>query len=170
MVGWGWGGEREREREHDPRVLSVPQVRNLCIIYLVCAILAMVIISVLLDPIKLDKESSVEDRRLSPKLLIATGKHLISSRAQMLLIPLTVYSGVEQAFVGGDYTQVICSCRSALLFRCYNNNNVVFYALLLHIGAHGPLQSKEQNTVKTNFCEHAHTPPPPPHTHTESIG
>ena len=32
------------------------QVRNLCIIYLLCAVLAMVIVSLLLDPIHLGKE------------------------------------------------------------------------------------------------------------------
>ena len=49
-----------------------------------------------------------------------------------------------------------------------NNNNVLFYVLFLQSVAHGPLQSKEQNTVKTNFRERAraraHT-----HTHTEAV-
>ncbi|KAL8590617.1 hypothetical protein ACOMHN_011053 [Nucella lapillus] len=99
-------------------------VRNLCIIYLVCAVVAMVIISLLLDPIKLDKESSLEDRKLSPKLIVSTVKHLISSPAQMLLVPLTVYSGVEQAFIGGDFTQSYVSCTLGVanvgyIFICY---------------------------------------------------
>ena len=81
------------------------QVRNLFIIYLACALVAIMIVSLLLDPITLDKEST-EDRRLSPKLLVATVKHLITHPAQMLLVPLTMYSGIEQAFIGGDFTQV----------------------------------------------------------------
>ena len=39
-----------------------------------------------------------------------------------------------------------------------NNNNVLFFnVLFLQTGAHSPSQSEEQNTVKTNFREHAHT-------------
>lgn len=83
------------------------KVYIVCGIYLACAVVGILIVTFLLDSIKLDKESDVEDRKLSPKLLIATFKHLVSSPAQMLLIPLTVYSGVEQAFIGGDFTQVI---------------------------------------------------------------
>ena len=89
-----------------PECFVYSQVRNLLVIYLVCAVAAMVIVSLLLDPIKLDRESSAEDRTLSPKELIATVKHLISSPTQMLLVPLTVYSGVEQAFFKGDFSQV----------------------------------------------------------------
>ena len=54
----------------------------------------------------------------------------------------------------------------------HDNSNVLFYVLFLQIGAHSPSQNEEQNTVTTNFCEHAlththtHThAPPPPHTH-----
>ena len=39
--------------------------------------------------------------------------------------------------------------------KSFNNNNVLFYGLFLQIGAHSWLQSKEQNTIKTNLCEHA---------------
>ena len=35
------------------------------------------------------------------------------------------------------------------------DNNVLFYVLLFLIGARSPLQSKEQNIVKTNFHGHA---------------
>ncbi|XP_076469835.1 UNC93-like protein isoform X2 [Babylonia areolata] len=99
-------------------------VRTLCIIYLVLAVVAVVFVSLLLDPIKLDKESSVEDRKLSPKLLFSTLKHLFTTPAQMLLVPLTVYSGVEQAFIGGDYTQSYVSCTLGVanvgyIFICY---------------------------------------------------
>lgn len=82
------------------------QVYTVCGIYLACAVIAMIVVSTLLDPIKLDKEDSSTKGRLSPDLLIATFKHLFTSPTQILLIPLTMYSGVEQAFVSGDYTKV----------------------------------------------------------------
>ena len=34
---------------------------------------------------------------------------------------------------------------------------VVFHVLFLQTGTHGPLQSKEQNAVKTNLHTHTHT-------------
>ena len=50
------------------------------------------------------------------------------------------------------------------------DNNVLFYTLHFLIGAHSPLQSKEQNTVQTNMRvprartrTHTHT-----HTHTQA--
>ena len=36
-------------------------------------------------------------------------------------------------------------------------NDGLFYVLFLQTGAHSPLQSKEQNTVKTYFYQHTHT-------------
>ena len=38
-----------------------------------------------------------------------------------------------------------------------DNNDALFRVLFLQIGAHSPSHSKEQNTVKTNFCKHTHT-------------
>ncbi|KAK7500311.1 hypothetical protein BaRGS_00008534 [Batillaria attramentaria] len=86
------------------------KVYILCGIYLACAVLGFIVISLFLDPITLDQETSAADRHLSPRLLIATFKHLVASPAQMLLVPITVYSGVEQAFIGGDYTKSYISC------------------------------------------------------------
>ncbi|XP_070201072.1 protein unc-93 homolog A-like isoform X2 [Littorina saxatilis] len=98
-------------------------VRNLCIIYLCCALVAMVIVALLLDPMTMDNESE-RDHKLSPKLLIATAQHLISSRTQILLVPITMYSGVEQAFIGADFTQAYVSCSLGVaqvgyIFICY---------------------------------------------------
>ncbi|XP_012939457.2 protein unc-93 homolog A [Aplysia californica] len=86
------------------------RVYIVCGIYLGCAIVAAIIVSLFLDKILLDKETTEDERRLSPRLLISTFKHLFSSPTQMLLIPLTIYSGVEQAFIGGDYTKSYISC------------------------------------------------------------
>lgn len=79
---------------------------TVCGIYLGSAVIAAIIVSVFLDKIVLDKESSTEDRKLSPKLLISTFRHLFSSPIQAMLIPMTIYSGVEQAFIQGDFTKV----------------------------------------------------------------
>jgi MFS family permease len=86
------------------------KVYTVCGIYLGFAVLAAIIVSIFLDKIVLDKENKSEDRKLSPKLLIATFRHIFTHPIQILLIPMTIYSGVEQAFIGGDYTKSYISC------------------------------------------------------------
>lgn len=118
------------------------KVYIVCGIYLGCAIVAMIIVSLFLDPITLDKGSAT-DRGLSVELLIATFKHLFSSPAQFLLIPLTVYSGVEQAFVGGDFTKSYISCTLGIwnigyVMICYGVTDAVcsflFGRLVQYVG------------------------------------
>jgi len=47
-----------------------------------------------------------EDIKKSPiNLLINTIKHL-KHKNQLLIIPLTMYSGFEQAYIGADFTKV----------------------------------------------------------------
>ncbi|XP_076470259.1 UNC93-like protein isoform X2 [Babylonia areolata] len=99
-------------------------VRTLCIFYLLLAVVAVVFVILLLDPIKLDKESSLEDRKLLSALLISTAKHLLTSHAQMLLVPITLYSGVEQAFIYVDFFKSYVNCTHGVanvgyIFICY---------------------------------------------------
>uniref|UniRef100_A0A2C9JVH4 UNC93-like protein n=1 Tax=Biomphalaria glabrata TaxID=6526 RepID=A0A2C9JVH4_BIOGL len=82
------------------------KVYTVCGIYIASAVIAVIIASLFLDQITLDKETKAEDRKLSPQLLVSTFRHLFSSPIQVMLIPLTIYSGVEQAFIGGDFTKV----------------------------------------------------------------
>jgi len=76
-----------------------------CGIYTACAAVFFVII-IFLDRMNLDKEKKDGEGKLFPKLIIATFKHWWKSPYQKLLMPLTVYSGIEQAFIGADFTKV----------------------------------------------------------------
>jgi len=49
-------------------------------------------------------------------LLIATFKHMKDKR-QLMLIPITMYSGFEQAFLTGDYTRVRTLALSFYIFH-----------------------------------------------------
>ena len=86
------------------------KVYTVCGIYLSCAVSGVVIISVFLDDMLLDKSPTEEQRHLSPRLLISTFKHLFTSPIQMLLVPITMYRGVEAAFMAGDFTKSFVSC------------------------------------------------------------
>lgn len=125
---------------------ATTKIYTVCGIYLGFAVLAAIIVSIFLDKIVLDKESSDQDRKLSPRLLIATFKHLFSNPIQMLLIPMTVYSGVEQAFMGGDFTKAYISCTLGIwnlgyVMICYGVADAVcsiLFGRLVHYVGHIP--------------------------------
>ncbi|XP_061099894.1 protein unc-93 homolog A-like [Conger conger] len=78
--------------------------------YIGVGILAMILVAVFLDNI--DRDSAREfrgNREPFCSTFLATFKHL-RDRRQLLLIPLTMYSGFEQAFLSGDYTKYYVTC------------------------------------------------------------
>ena len=79
----------------------------MCGIYIGCALVAFLIIAVFLDKLVLDKDDKEKKNKgLSFHLLLESLKHIWRSRYQKLLVPLTIYSGIEQAFIAGDFTRV----------------------------------------------------------------
>ena len=73
-------------------------------IYLAVGIIAAILIGLLLDKITV-LGSEKKDKGIF-SLFFATMKHLKDQR-MLLLIPLTIYSGLEQGFVFGDFTKVM---------------------------------------------------------------
>lgn len=69
-------------------------------------IFAIILVAVFLDNIDRAKAQQFRDKR-EPfcSTFFATFKHL-RDRRQLLLIPLTMYSGFEQSFLAGEYTRV----------------------------------------------------------------
>eukprot|EP00105_Crassostrea_gigas_P005147 XP_011418630.1 PREDICTED: protein unc-93 homolog A-like [Crassostrea gigas] len=99
--------------EENKTTLQKPElekVYTVCGIYTGCAVVAVIIIVVLLDKIKLDKDNHDQYGKFSFDTLIATFSHWWRSPYQKLLMVLTFYSGVEQGFVGGDYTKSYIGC------------------------------------------------------------
>lgn len=85
---------------------TIFQVYTVYGIYLGCAVMAFLIIVIFLDKITLDKSQTSGDGKISPELFLSTFKHWWNSTPQKLLTFLTIYSGIEQAFITGDYTKV----------------------------------------------------------------
>ncbi|XP_076470843.1 protein unc-93 homolog A-like [Babylonia areolata] len=103
-------------------------VRSLCIIYFLCAVVAVVIVSVLLDSSTLGREMS--EREKQTQHLLKSTLRQNSSPIQVLLIPITIYSGVEQAFFGADYSQSYVSCvlgvaKVGYVFTCFGLVNAL---------------------------------------------
>jgi len=74
-------------------------------IYTSSACIAFIVVLFLQQlPSEVNRKSSCWNR-LDPKELISTLRHL-KDRRQLLLIPITIYVGMEQGFFISDYLQV----------------------------------------------------------------
>ncbi|CAL8144817.1 unnamed protein product [Orchesella dallaii] len=81
-------------------------------IYLACSLAAAVILALFLDPLTRygEKERTGSSSKLEGKdLLVATFKHM-TKPYQILMIPLTIWSGMEQGFLGADFTNGYVNC------------------------------------------------------------
>lgn len=81
------------------------QTYTLSTLYTTCVVASIVLLVVFLDPVC--KESY--DPNPPMQLLVETINHMRRGY-QQLIIPLTVYSGMQQAFFAGDFTQAYISC------------------------------------------------------------
>ena len=98
----------EQENVEDNFETTKTQIYTLAGIYLACSLIGPLIIALLVDP--LSKFGEVESQQTDAKdLLIATAKQL-KKKKQLLLIPLTIWSGLEQGFFGADFTAGYVSC------------------------------------------------------------
>jgi hypothetical protein len=82
------------------------QVYILCGIFISLAILAFCLLTFFLDSYKkigLEKKIA---KKSSMSMLVNTVK-LIQKKELLLVIPITLYSGFEQAYISADFTKVI---------------------------------------------------------------
>ncbi|XP_076370742.1 protein unc-93 homolog A-like [Tachypleus tridentatus] len=85
------------------------KVYMLCGIFTGCSILSALFVFIFLDPLYRKGEDKNNKARPSLGLLVATFRHL-KNPYQILIVPITIFSGLEQAFVIGDYTKAFVSC------------------------------------------------------------
>jgi len=81
-------------------------------IYLACSITAAVLIAVFVDPLSrfgVTDEKKDKAKLSGIQLLVATFKQMIR-KEQLLIIPLTFWSGIEQGFFGADFTAGFVTC------------------------------------------------------------
>ncbi|XP_041107494.1 protein unc-93 homolog A isoform X2 [Polyodon spathula] len=83
-------------------------------------VLSVILVAVFLD--NLDKEAAQEfrdNRQPFFSVFLATFKHLRDKR-QVLLIPMTMYSGFEQGFLAGDYNKSYVTCALGIRYVGYS--------------------------------------------------
>ncbi|XP_070498643.1 UNC93-like protein [Chironomus tepperi] len=104
------------EELHDNANLQRPpdsEIFEISIIYLTCIGVAVAIIAIFMDPLSRYGErrrGSVSAQETSGIQLLAATFRQMKKPNQQLLIPLTVFIGIEQAFIGADFTQAYVSC------------------------------------------------------------
>lgn len=86
------------------------EIFEISAIYLSCIVAAVIIIALFMDPLSRYGErrrGSITAQELSGVQLISATFKQLKKPNQQLLIPLTIFIGMEQAFIGADFTQVI---------------------------------------------------------------
>ena len=78
------------------------QVTLLCWVYFGSSIAAFFIALCLTDV----REETDTREPVQCRVFVETFRHLWSSGYQKLLVPLTIYSGLEQGFISADFTKV----------------------------------------------------------------
>jgi len=85
-------------------------------VYLACSVLSAIVVTLAVDPLsrygeneRTGSDGKKKDKLSGFQLLIATFKHMMKPY-QLLVIPLTIWSGVEQGFFLSDYTAGYVSC------------------------------------------------------------
>lgn len=103
------GADLDRTNNTNFRSPSPKGYHKLVGLWIACVLTAALLVAVLFDQLDSDAEMLKDGNREKPRiefnLFKSTLKHLKSPH-QVALIPLTIYSGLEQAFVAADFTKV----------------------------------------------------------------
>ncbi|BES98202.1 Ion channel regulatory protein UNC-93 [Nesidiocoris tenuis] len=133
------GGSHGIDRPPESDIVTIS------LIYLACVFAAVIFIALLVDPLSRygEKQRKGDSSELSGiQLLSATAYHL-KKPYQQLLIPITVWIGMEQAFIGADFTQAYVSCALGVsnvgyVMICFGVVNaicsLVFGTLMKYVG------------------------------------
>ncbi|XP_063925816.1 UNC93-like protein [Zophobas morio] len=82
-------------------------------IYLACIFAAVLLIATTVDPLSRygeKRRSSSGQAEMTPIQLLSATAYQMKKPYQQLLIPITIWIGMEQAFIGADFTQAFVSC------------------------------------------------------------
>lgn len=84
----------------------------LATVFLCCSVAASIIIAIFVDPLSKygeDERNEEKPKLTGVQLLLATFRHM-KNPYQVLLIPITFWSGIEQSFFGADFLAGYVTC------------------------------------------------------------
>ncbi|KAL6442735.1 hypothetical protein ACFW04_002668 [Cataglyphis niger] len=102
----GNGGHESLERPPESEIYEISSI------YLTCVIIAVIIVALFVDPLSRygEKQRRSDSQEISGIQLLSATAYQLKKPYQQLLIPITVWIGMEQAFIGADFTQAYISC------------------------------------------------------------
>ncbi|KAL2746157.1 UNC93-like protein [Vespula maculifrons] len=102
----GNGAHENLERPPESEIYEISSI------YLTCVIVAVIIVALFVDPLSRygEKQRRADSQELSGIQLLSATAYQLKKPYQQLLIPITVWIGMEQAFIGADFTQAYISC------------------------------------------------------------
>ncbi|GLV33909.1 uncharacterized protein CBL_11207 [Carabus blaptoides fortunei] len=88
------------------------EIFTISAIYLACIVVAVIMIALLVDPLSRygEKQKRRDSVQLTGIQLLSATMYQLKKPYQQLLIPITIWIGMEQAFIGADFTQAFVSC------------------------------------------------------------
>lgn len=115
-------------------------------IYLLCIFIAVIIIALFLDPLKRygeKRRGSISAIEIGGKELLAATFKQLKKPNQQLLVAITVFIGMEQAFIGADFTQAYVACELGVhmigyVMICFGVVNaicsIIFGSVMKYVG------------------------------------
>ncbi|XP_035717612.1 UNC93-like protein [Vespa mandarinia] len=102
----GNGAHENLERPPESEIYEISSI------YLTCVIVAVIIVALFVDPLSRygEKQRRADSQELNGIQLLSATAYQLKKPYQQLLIPITVWIGMEQAFIGADFTQAYISC------------------------------------------------------------
>jgi len=104
--------ENTDESENDNFDTDITKIYTIAAIYLGCSFSAALVIAIFVNPLTRFGEDDRQQGKSSltgKDLLVATFRHM-KKKKQILVIPLTFWSGIEQGFFGADFTAGFVTC------------------------------------------------------------
>jgi len=106
------GNTTDSDDDHDNFKTDITKIYTIAGIFLACSLAAAAIIAIFVDPLTRFGEDERNDKKeelTGVQLLVATFRHL-KNKNQILIVPLTIWSGLEQGFFGADFTAGVVTC------------------------------------------------------------
>lgn len=134
------GADGANERPPDWEIYEISSI------YLSCIVAAVIIIALFLDPLRRYGErrrGSITAIEIGGSQLLAATFRQMKKPNQQLLIAITVFIGMEQAFIGADFTQAYVACALGVhmigyVMICFGVVNaicsIIFGSIMKYIG------------------------------------
>lgn len=100
------------EKKQDNFETDITKIYIIAGIFLGCSLAAAAIVAIFVDPLTRfgeDERNEDKEQLSGVQLLVATFRHM-KNKNQILVIPITIWSGIEQGYFNADFTAGFVTC------------------------------------------------------------